>query len=138
MKFEEFMELIEEHSKTEKGFQIALNSGCLEEKARFNQSVGFMDIYFTKGRLIANDTVLVFENSNATPVYYSKNGEPIYPLSSNNTLFIQVAEIEDIEDVQDYEDWFELPSTRLFNVYMFPENDNRDGSRNVITVGFME
>ena len=52
-------------------------------------------------------------------------------------MYIDITKIEDIEAVQDFEDWFEFPSEKLINLYMFSEDDYLDGGRNVISIGFM-
>lgn len=52
-------------------------------------------------------------------------------------MYIDLTKIEAIENVQDFTDWFEFPSEKVINLYMFPEDDYLDGNRNVVSIGFM-
>ena len=49
-------------------------------------------------------------------------------------MYIDLSKIEDIEDIQDFADWFEFPSKKVINLYMFPEDDYLDGNRNVVSI----
>ena len=71
------------------------------------------------------------------PIGKSADGTNLYPIEINSNLFIEISKIEMIKDVEDVQDWFYLSSSKVVNVYMYPENDNVSGHRNVITVGFM-
>ena len=53
-------------------------------------------------------------------------------------MFIDLRKIEHIEEVKDFEDWFEYPSEKVINLYMYPQNNQVDGCRNVVTIGFMD
>ena len=123
-----------EQNNSGKGFQIHLNSGNLTVKNR-NTSIEFGDIYFLRCRMLGK-SLLCFDNSERKPVNYKEDGTPIYPSECNSNMFLDIANIEDIEEVENCQDWFEVPSSRVINVYMFPEND--DMTRNVVTIGFME
>lgn len=52
-------------------------------------------------------------------------------------MYIDLTKIEDIEDEKGFMDWFEFPSKRVINLYMFPEDDYLDGNRNVVSIGFV-
>ena len=56
----------------------------------------------------------------------------------NSEMFLEVDQIECVEEVQDKDDWFNYPSSKVFNIYMLPNNENMNGHRNVVSVGFME
>ena len=62
----------------------------------------------------------------------------MYPMEINSQIFLDIEKIECVEEVKDFEDWFQFPSERVINIYMFPQNEYDTGCRNVITVGFME
>lgn len=62
----------------------------------------------------------------------------MYPIEINTNMFIDINQIEVVEQIDDCADWFSIPSTKVFNVYMLPEDDNLTGNRNVITIGFIE
>lgn len=137
------MELIDllkallEHNKTEKGYQIHLNSGNLDDKSSKQIGVEFGDLYFSDCNTLGNSMLISFGNMSKKPTGQTEDGTEIYPLETNSNMFIDINKIEAIEDVQDFEDWFELPSERVINVYMYPENDTINGNRNVVTIGFM-
>lgn len=137
MELTELLEVLIEHNKTGRGYQIHLNSGNLEENSHKQTSVEFGDLYFTLCNTLQNTTFLTFGNQNRKPVSHKEDDTPLFPSEINSRLYIDLTKIESIEDVKDYEDWFEFPSSRLINLYMLPENDNMTGHRNVVTIGFM-
>lgn len=53
-------------------------------------------------------------------------------------MYIDVTKIESVEDVGDGLDWFLIPTSRVINLYMYPNNDNVDGHRNIVTIGFIK
>lgn len=138
MELTDFLGALVEHNKTGKGFQIHLNSGNLDENSNKNTDVEFGDIYFTNLKLLRNETLLCFDNMSRKPVAYKPDGTNIYPMEINSEMFVETNQIECIEEVQDIDDWFNYPSLRVINIYMLPNNENLNGHRNVITVGFME
>ena len=81
--------------------------------------------------------MLCFGNMNRNPVGKKEDGTNLYPIDINSSMFLELCKIESIEEVKDFEDWFSLSSERVFNIYMMPEDENMNGHRNVITVGFM-
>lgn len=137
MELLELMAKINEHNKTGNGFQIHLNSGNLDEKSNRNTGVEFNDIYFTECSMLRSSTLLCFSNSNKLSTH-EVDGVAIYPLETNSSLFVDINKIEVIEEVENCEDWYELPSERVINLYMLPENDTVTGHRNVVSIGFME
>lgn len=139
MELTELSKLLKEQNETGKGFQIHLNSGNLEEKSRCNTDVEFGDLYFTNCNMLRNTTILSFGNNERKPVGFNKEiNQPLYPTEINSNMFIDIAKIEAVENVEDFNDWFMIPSSRVINLYMFPENKNVDGHRNVVTIGFIE
>ncbi|MBQ2882735.1 MAG: hypothetical protein IJE43_03025 [Alphaproteobacteria bacterium] len=138
MELTEFLGLLVSHNATNKGYQIQLNSGNLENKSNKNTGVEFSDLYFTECSTLRNTTLLCFGNSNRKPISQKEDGTNLYPMEINSQMFIDISKIEAIEDVKDFEDWFNFPSEKVINIYMFPENENMNGCRNVITVGLME
>lgn len=82
-------------------------------------------------------TLLCFGNMRKKPIGQAEDNTNIYPIEINSNIFIDISKIESVEDVEDFQDWFYLPSSRMINVYMLPEDDNVSGCRNVVTVGFM-
>lgn len=137
MDLTEFLGLLVSHNATNKGYQIQLNSGNLENKSNKNTGVEFSDLFFTECSTLRNTTLLCFGNSNRKPISQKEDGTNLYPMEINSQMFIDISKIEAIEDVKDFEDWFNFPSSKVINIYMFPENENMNGCRNVITVGFM-
>lgn len=139
MELTELSKLLKEQNETGKGFQIHLNSGNLEEKSQCNTDVEFGDLYFTNCNMLRNTTILSFGNNERKPVGFNKEiNQPLYPTEINSNMFIDIAKIEAAENVEDFNDWFMIPSSRVINLYMFPENKNVDGHRNVVTIGFIE
>ena len=139
MKLTELLEALIAHNKTNKGYQIQLNSGNLEENSKKHTDVEFGDIYFTQCKTLRNNnTLLCFDNMNRKPIGQVKDGTNLYPSEINSQMFIETERIEAIEELQNFEDWFNFPSSKVINVYMLPENDNMDGRRNVVTIGFMD
>ena len=82
--------------------------------------------------------ILCFGNMNKKPVSKSEEGKDLYPIEINTNMFIDINQIETIEQIGDFADWFSIPSAKVFNIYMLPEDDNLTGNRNVVTVGFIE
>ncbi len=137
MELAELLKALLEHNNTNKGYQIHLNSGNLDDKSSKQTGVEIGDLYFTECNTLRNSTLLCFGNMNRQPVNKKEDGTNIYPLEINSQVFIDISKIEAIEDVKDFEDWFELPSERVINIYMYPENESMTGNRNVVTIGFM-
>lgn len=136
MELAEFFGALVEHNKSSKGYQIQLNSGNLDKKTYYSTDVEFGDLYFTNC-LILNKTTLCFDNGNREPIAQKEDGTNVYPMEINSQMFLDIEKIECIEKVKDFEDWFQFPSERVINIYMFPQNEYDTGCRNVITVGFM-
>ena len=82
--------------------------------------------------------IVCFGNMNKKPISKSEEGKDLYPIEINTNMFIDINQIEVVEEIDDCADWFSIPSLKVFNVYMLPEDDNLTGNRNVITVGFIE
>ena len=138
MELLELISKINEHNKTGNGFQIHLNSGNLDEKSYKITGVEFNDMYFTECGMLRNSTLLCFSNANKKPIGKSPTGTDIYPLETNSSLFIDINKIEVIEQVKNPDDWYELPSEKIINLYMLPEDSTFAGHRNVVSIGFME
>lgn len=137
----ELLELIaelSEHNKTERGYQVHLNSGNLDENSHKNTSIEFCDLYFTQCRTLRNSTLLCFDNSNRKPIAEKEDGTKLYSQETNSSLMIDIKKIEAIEKVDNPDDWFEFPSEKIINIYMLPEDANMNGCRNVVTLGFMK
>lgn len=137
MEITEFLKALSEHNKTEKGYQIYLNSDNLDNKSARNTSVEVGDLYFTECSTLKNTNILSFGNMGKKPIDKAEDGTNLYPVEINSNMFIDIEKIESIENVDDFQDWFYLPSEKVFNIYMYPENDSLTGNRNVITIGFM-
>ena len=137
MKLADLLKALLKHNKTGNGYQIQLNSGNLDDKSNKHTDVELGDLYFTECNTLKGTTLLCFGNMGKKPIGQSEDGTDLYPCEINNQIFLDMNKIEDIEQVEDFEDWFIYPSTKVVNIYMFPENDNLTGKRNVITVGFM-
>ena len=138
MELKELIVALSKHNKTKRGFQIHLNSGNLdEEESTKHMDIEFSDLYFSNCELLKTTPLLCFSNTGRNPIGQSEDGKPLYPCEVNSSIYIDLSKIEAIEDVQDFEDWFEFPSERLINLYMFPEDDYLDGNRNVVSIGFM-
>lgn len=134
----ELLKELVEHNKTGKGYQIQLNSGNLDDKSARNIGLEMGDLYFTECSTLKDSMILSFGNMSKKPTGQAKDGTNLYPVDINSNIFIDVNKIEAVEDVEDFADWFYLPSSKVVNVYMYPENDSVNGNRNVLTVGFME
>lgn len=134
----ELLKELVEHNKTGKGYQIQLNSGNLDDKSARNTGLEMGDLYFTECSTLKDSMILSFGNMSKKPTGQAKDGTNLYPVDINSNIFIDVNKIEAVEDVADFADWFYLPSSKVVNVYMYPENDSVNGNKNVITVGFME
>ena len=138
MELAELLKLLKEQNESEAGFQIHLNSGDLSEKSLYNTDVEFRDVYFTNCSVLPDSDVLVFSNEGKQPVSIDKEtNQPLYPCEINSGMYIDMNKIETIENVE-ARDWFMIPSSKVINLYMFPENKNIGGHRNVVTVGFIE
>lgn len=139
MELTELSNLLKEQNESGKGFQIHLNSGNLDEKSQHNTDVEFGDLYFTNCRMLENTTLLSFGNNEKKPVGFNEEiNQPLYPMEINSSIFIDIAKIEAVEAVENFEDWFIFTSSRVINLYMLPQNNNVDGHRNVVTIGFIE
>lgn len=139
MELTELSKLLKKQNESSKGFQIHLNSGNLDEKSQCNTDVEFGDLYFTNCNMLRNTTILSFCNDKKKSIGFNKEiNQPLYPMEINSNMFIDITKIESVENVEDFNDWFMIPSSRVINLYMFPENKNVDGHRNVVTIGFIE
>lgn len=139
MELTELSKLLKEQNESGKGFQIHLNSGNLDEKSQHNTDVEVGDLYFTNCRMLGNTTLLSFGNNERKPVGFNEEiNQPLYPMEINSSMFIDIARIEAVEAVENFEDWFMFTSSRVINLYMLPQNNNVDGHRNVVTIGFIE
>jgi len=134
----EFLKALSEHNKTTSGYQLHLNSADLDENSARNIGVEIGDLYFTECSTLKDTMILCFGNMNKKPVGKSEEGTDLYPIEINTNMFIDINQIEVIEQVEDFADWFSVPSAKVFNIYMLPEDDNLNGNRNVVTVGFIE
>lgn len=139
MELAELSKLLKEQNESGKGFQIHLNSGNLDEKSQHNTDVEFGDLYFSNCRMLGNTTLLSFGNNEKKSVGFNEEiNQPLYPMEINSSMFIDIARIEAVEAVENFEDWFMFTSSRVINLYMLPQNNNVDGHRNVVTIGFIE
>lgn len=138
MKLSKLLQALSEHNKMGNGYQIQLNSGNLDENNSKHTDIELGDLYFTECSTFKNQTMLCFGNMGRKPLGESKDGTNSYPQEINSNLFIDISKIEAVENVKDFQDWFELPSNRVINVYMYPENDSLSGNRNVVTIGFAQ
>lgn len=136
MELTDLLGALVEHNKSGKGYQIQLNSGNLDNEANRSTSVEFGDIYFTECSIL-NKSILCFGNSNRKPIDQKEDGTNLYPMEINSNMFIDLCKVESVEAVKDFADWFEYPSERVINIYMYPQNDNKVDCKNVVTVGFM-
>ena len=134
MKTADLLQALKENKEKMGTFQIHLNSGNLEGNGNVSTGVEFTDLYFTDFKIL-RDTLLAFGNMNRKPISRSDKGVELYAPEVNSSLYIDTEEIENIEELEGVSDWFDIPSSRIFNVYMRPKNPN--GNRNIITIGFM-
>lgn len=134
----EFLKALSEHNKTEGGYQIHLNSGDLDDNSARNIGVEIGELYFTECSTLEDTMILCFGNMNKKPISKSEEGKDLYPIEINTNMFIDINQIEVVEQIDDCADWFSIPSSKVFNVYMLPEDDNLTGNRNVITIGLIE
>lgn len=137
MELADLLKVLSEHNKTGNGYQIQLNSSNLDDKSNQHTDVEFSDLYFNECSTLGTRNLLCFGNMGKKPIGQSEDGTNIYPCEINSNMYLDMSRIEVIEDVKDFEDWFYFPSVKVVNIYMLPENDNVDGKRNVVTVGFM-
>lgn len=138
IKTSDFLRALIDHNEIKGSYQIHLNSDCLDEKSAKNTGIEIGDLYFTECSAIKDHTLLCFGNLGKKPTGQAEDGTELYPIEINSDMFIDINKIESVEDVEDFQDWFYLPSKRVINVYMYPENDDLSGCRNVITIGFMD
>lgn len=138
MELLQLMAELNEQNKTGKGYQIHLNSGNLEDNSCKITGIEFCDLYFSECRLLHNSTLLCFDNSTCQPVAEKEDGTKLYPQEMNSSLMIDINKIEVIEEVKNPDDWFELPSEKIINLYMLPEDARSLQRRNVVSIGFME
>jgi hypothetical protein len=138
MQVTELLQALKHHNDKKGGYQIHLNSGNLEDVSRSNKDIEFGDLYFTDCHTLNNTVLLCFGNDNRKPIEQKPDGTNLYPSEINNSLFIDMKKIESIEDLKEFDDWFVFPSIRVVNIYMFPQNNNIDENRNILTIGFME
>lgn len=134
----EFLKALSDHNKTANGYQIHLNSADLDENSARNIGVEIGDLYFTECSTLKDTMILCFGNMNKKPVGKSEEGKDLYPIEINTNMFIDINQIEVIDQVEDFADWFSIPSSKVFNIYMLPEDDNLNGNRNVLSIGFIE
>lgn len=137
MELKELLKALIEQNKTGNGYQIHLNSGNLDDKSAKNTSVEIGDLYFTECSTLKDTTILCFGNMGKKLTDKAEDGTDLYPVEINTNMFIDINKIEVIEDVKDFKDWFYLPSSKVINVYMLPEDDNLNGNRNVVTIGLI-
>lgn len=137
MELTDFLGALVEHNKTNNGYQVQLNSGNLEDSTHKSTDVEFGDLYFTECSIL-NKSILCFGNINRKPIDKKEDGTNLYPMEINSSMFIDLCKIECVEEVKDFEDWFEHPTEKVINLYMYPQNNNVDGCRNVVTLGFMK
>lgn len=137
MELTELLGALVTHNKSNKGYQVQLNSGNLDNKSNKHTDVEFGDLYFTDCNTLRNATMLCFGNMNRKPIGQNEKGTVLFPSEINSHMFIDISKIGAIEDVKDFEDWFEFPSSRVINIYMLPEDSQMNGRRNIVTVGFM-
>ena len=134
----EFLKALSEHNKTANGYQVHLKSSDLDDRSARNIGVEIGELYFTECSTLKDTMILCFGNMNKKPVGKSEEGTDLYPIEINTDLFIDINQIEVVEQIEDCADWFSIPSAKVFNVYMLPEDDNLTGNRNVITIGLIE
>lgn len=134
----EFLKALSEHNRTESGYQIHLNSGDLDDNSARNIGVEIGELYFTECSTLKDTMILCFGNMNKKPISKSEDGKDLYPIEINTNMFIDINQIEVVEEMDDCADWFSIPSSKVFNVYMLPEDGNLTGNRNVISIGFIE
>ena len=134
----EFLKALSEYNRTEGSYQIHLNSGNLDDNSARNIGVEIGDLYFTECSTLKDTMILCFGNMNKKPISKSEEGKDLYPIEINTNMFIDINQIEVVEQIDDCADWFSIPSSKVFNVYILPEDDNLTGNRNVITIGFIE
>lgn len=137
MEIADFLKALAEHNQTGNGYQIYLNSDSLDDKSTRNTGIEIGDLYFTECSTLKDQTLLCFGNMSKKPIGQAEDGTNLYPVEINSNMFIDISKIESVEDVEDFQDWFYLPSEKVVNVYMYPENDSMSGNRNVVTIGFM-
>ena len=68
MELKELGQLLKEHSESNKGFQIHLNSGNIDTLCGKSIDVEFSDLYFTNCKMLRDKHTLVFCNDDKQPV----------------------------------------------------------------------
>ena len=134
----EFLKALSEHNKTTNGYQLHLNSADLDENSARNIGVEIGDLYFTECSTLKDTMILCFGNMNKKSVGKSEEGKDLYPIEIDTNMFIDINQIEVIDQVEDFADWFSIPSAKVFNICMLPEDDNLNGNRNVLSIGLIE
>lgn len=129
MTIKTLLDLLVMHNTTNKGYLIHLNSDNVEAITGKNTDVEFSDICFSNCQMI-NEKLLAFNNINEEPISHLEDGTPIYHMSTNSNMYININKINSIEDVEDKADWFSMPTGKVINLYM--------SYGNIITIGFME
>jgi hypothetical protein len=129
MTIKTLLDLLVMHNTTNKGYLIHLNSDNVETTTGKNTDVEFSDICFSNCQMI-NEKLLAFNNINEEPISHLEDGTPIYHMSTNSNMYINLNKINSIEDVEDKKDCFSMPTGKVVNLYMSYEN--------IITIGFME
>ena len=129
MTIKTLLDLLVMHNTTNKGYLIHLNSDSVETTTGKNTDVEFSDICFSNCQMI-NEKLLAFNNINEDPISHLEDGTPIYHMSTNSNMYINLNKINSIEDVEDKKDCFSMPTGKVVNLYM--------SYGNIITIGFME
>lgn len=138
----EIVKLINElkkHCENDGLFQIHLNSGNFEGRQYVSTGVEFFDIYFDSFDAIADSKILSFSNRKSQPINEKEDGTPLYDISINSGMFIDTFRIEHIAEMtkEEDEDWFICGGEKVFNVYLYPENNHMTGNRNIISIGLL-
>ena len=138
MEIREFFEALEKQEETGNSFIISLNSQNLEENSGRNAGVELMNMFFTDSKLLCDNKLLCFSNMHRKPIGKTEEGIDVYPIDADSEIFIKTGKIAAIENVEDYENWFQVPCSKVVNLYMLQENDTASGHRNVVTIGFLK
>ena len=131
MELLEFIGALDAQNKTGRGFQIHLGAEEIDDKSVL-KSVEFSNIFFKNTKIIRGGELLSFNNGDLNDEW-----ESITHISSNNALFIDIQKIEYIEEEKNIEDWFEIPSEKVYHIYMSSEADHASAKRNALTIGFL-
>ena len=85
MELKDLLVELSKHNKTQKGFQIHLNTGNLDEgTSNKHMDIEFSDLYFSNCELLKTTTLLCFSNTGRKPTGQSEDGNPIYPCEVNS------------------------------------------------------